>query len=58
MFVRMEKPMKLYLRIERIINNITSSKEVSVPINKEILEEIKDVAEEVRKKDIPNLQKI
>jgi len=50
--------MKLYLRIERIINNITSSKEVSVPINKEILEEIKDVAEEVRKKDIPNLQKI
>lgn len=58
MFVRMEKPMKLYLRIERIINNIASSKEVPVPINRKILEEIKDVAEEVRKKDIPNLQKI
>lgn len=58
MFVRMEKPMKLYLRIERIINNIASSKEVPVPINKKFLEEIKDVAEEVRKKDIPNLQKI
>jgi archaellum biogenesis ATPase FlaH len=58
MFVRMEKPMKLYLKIKKLSNKKVPSREVHVPIKKEILEGIKEVAESVRMRDIPNLQKI
>jgi len=58
MFVRMEKPMKLFLRIEKINNSEVSQNEVQVPIKQENLELIKEVAENERKRDIPKLQKI
>lgn len=58
MFTRMEKPMKLYLKIDKIENKQVSSEEIPVPIEKEILEELKEVAESVRKREIPKLMKI
>jgi len=58
MFARMEKPMKLYLKIARIENKEVSFKEAQVPIEKEILEEIKEIAESARKREIPKLAKI
>jgi hypothetical protein len=57
-FARMEKPMRLYCKIAKIENREVSSKEIQVPIEKEILEEIKEVAESVRKREIPKLMKI
>jgi KaiC/GvpD/RAD55 family RecA-like ATPase len=58
MFARMEKPMKLYLSINKTENRKVPFKEVLVPIGKEILEEIKEVADNTRKRKIPELQKI
>jgi archaellum biogenesis ATPase FlaH len=58
MFVRMEKPMNLFLRIEKINNSEVFQNEVQVPIKQENLELIKEVAENERKRDIPKLQKI
>lgn len=58
MFARMEKPMKLYLKVSRIGSKDVSSKEAQVPIEKEILEEIKEIAESARKREIPKLAKI
>ena len=58
MFARMEKPMKLYLRITKIENREISSKEIQVPMNKGMLENIKEVAESTRKREIPKLRKI
>ncbi len=58
MFARMEEPMKLYLRISKMENREVPLKEVSVPIGKELLEEIKEVAESVRKREIPKLKRI
>lgn len=58
MFARMEKPMKLYLEIAKIENKEVSSEEIQVPIDREILEEIKEIAESTRKREIPKLMKI
>ena len=58
MFTRMEKPMKLFFNIEKMANVKFSDKEVNVPISKEILKEIKDVAEVSRKRILPKLKKI
>ena len=58
MFTRMEKPMKLFFNIEKMAEVNFSYKEVNVPISKEILKEIKDVAEMSRKKILPKLKKI
>jgi archaellum biogenesis ATPase FlaH len=58
MFTRMEKAMKLHLSIDKIENRKVPFKEVIVPVEKEILEEIKNVAESVRKREIPKLRKI
>jgi len=58
MFARMGKPMKLYLKVARIENKEVSSKEIQVPIEKEILEEIKEIAESTREREIPKLAKI
>ncbi len=58
MFTRMEKPMKLFLNIEKMAVVNFSPKEVNVPISREILKEIKDVAEVSRKKILPKLKKI
>jgi len=58
MFARMGQSMELYLRITKINNKEAYSKEIRVPVKKEILEEIKEVAESVRNKQIPKLMKI
>jgi len=58
MFARMGKSMELYLRITKVNNKQALSEEIRVPVKKEILEEIKEVAESVRNKQIPKLMKI
>ncbi len=58
MFSRMEEPMKLYLRIERMIGVKFKSEEVEVPLTKQILESIKREAERGKRYLIPTIKKI
>jgi len=58
MFSRMEEGMRLFLKLKRLKNERISTREVEVPIQKEILQEIKEVAEGVRKRKIPALREI
>jgi len=58
MFTRMEKPMKLFFKISKIKEVEFSKEEVNVPISKEALTEIKELAEETRKRIIPEIMKI
>ncbi len=58
MFTRMEKPMKLFLRIERMQNVVFSREETEVPISAEMLREINQIAESTRKTRIPQIRKI
>ncbi len=58
MYTRMEKPMKLFFNIEKMAGVKFSNKEVNVPISKEILKEIKEIAEKSRKKILPKLKNI
>ena len=57
-FSRMEKPMKLFLKIIRLKSLEFSSEEVLVPFSEDFLEEIKDIAESQRKRIIPVVSKI
>lgn len=58
MFSRMEEGMKLFLELKRMKTERISTREVEVPIQKEMLQEIKEVAEGVRKRKIPALREI
>jgi len=58
MYTRIGEPMNLYFKISRMKNVDFSNEEVKVPISKEMLEEIKKVAESTRKKRIPEIRKI
>jgi len=58
MFTRMEKPMKLFFRIERMKDARFSDEEIMVPIPKEILEDIRETAEHTRSRIIPAVSKI
>ena len=58
MFTRMEKPMKLFFKIERMKNVRFQSKESFVPIPQKVLLDIKRVAEATRSRIIPELTKI
>ncbi len=58
MFSRMGDDMKLYLTVDRLANEEVALDEVYVPIEREMLQEIKDVAETVRKRRIPQLKEI
>ncbi|MBN1926336.1 MAG: hypothetical protein JW798_10925 [Prolixibacteraceae bacterium] len=58
MFTRMEKPMKLFLKIERMKNVKFLKKEKEVPISEVMLKEINEIAEETRKTRIPEIKKI
>ncbi|MBN2482149.1 MAG: hypothetical protein JXB19_10435 [Bacteroidales bacterium] len=58
MFTRMEKPMTLFLKINRMKEVKFSKKEKAVPISKEMLKEINKIAEETRKTRIPEIMKI
>jgi len=58
MFARMEEKMKLYLSIDKINNEKVEPEEIQVPVKREILEQIKEVAECTRKREIPEIRKI
>jgi len=58
MFTRMEKPMKLFLQIDRMKDVGFNNKETRVPIPKKMLEEINKIAETTRKTRIPEIKKI
>jgi KaiC/GvpD/RAD55 family RecA-like ATPase len=58
MFTRMEKPMKLFLKIDRMKGVEFSKKEKEVPISEEMLKEINKIAEETRKTRITEIMKI
>jgi len=58
MYTRMEKPMRLFLKISRMKGVKFSEEEVTVPISKEMLVEMKNIAETARGKIIPELMKI
>jgi hypothetical protein len=58
MFTRMEKAMKLFLKIDRMKGVRFSIKEKEVPISSEMFKEIKEIAELTRKTRIPEIKKI
>jgi KaiC/GvpD/RAD55 family RecA-like ATPase len=58
MFTRMEKPMKLFLKIDRMKGVRFSGEEREVPISEEMLREIYAIAEITRKLRIPEIKKI
>ena len=58
MFSRMEKPMKLFLRIERMKDVKFIKDEVEVPLSHEMLESIREEAEKGKKNLIPAISKI
>ncbi|MBS3777034.1 MAG: hypothetical protein KGY70_17685, partial [Bacteroidales bacterium] len=58
MFTRIEKPGKLFFRIERVKGVEFSSQEAQVPIGKEMLDELSNVADSTRKTRIPEIRKI
>lgn len=58
MYTRMEKPMKLFFKIKRMKDVTYIRDEISVPISKEMLLEIKATAEMTRKGIIPQLSNI
>ena len=58
MFSRMEEDMRLMLDLNRLDGEQISPREVEVPIKKETLKGIKEVAEGVRNKKIPKIKEI
>lgn len=58
MFTRMEKPMKLFIRVDRMKGNKFLKEETEVPISEEMLREIKAIAEITRKTRIPEIRRI
>ena len=58
MFTRMEPPMTLFFRVEKMKEGNFSKDEIKVPIDKDVLLKIKEVAESTRKRIIPELMKI
>ena len=58
MFSRMEKPMKLFLRIERIKGAPFERKGVEVPLSRDILEEIRRETERGKRNLIPAIKRL
>ena len=58
MFTRMEKPMRLYLRITKMKEVKFLKEEVRVPLSKQVLQDIKEIAEATRKRMIPTIRRI
>ena len=58
MFSRMEKPMRLFLRVERVKGAPFEGKEIEVPLSREILEEIRKEAERGKKNLIPAIKRL
>jgi len=58
MFTRVEQPMHLFFKIIRMKGVPFSSDEIEVPFSQQMLEEIRKVAEETRKRRIPEIRNI
>jgi len=58
MYTRMEKPMRLFLKIIKMKGVKFSREEIQVPISKEMLGKIKETAEATRKRIIPEIMSI
>ena len=58
MYTRMEKLMQLFFRISKMKRVKFSSEETKIPISRDLLLEIKDVAESTRKRVIPAIIRI
>ena len=58
MYTRMGESMNLFLKITRMKGVRFLSKEMKVPISKEVLSEVKEVAESTRRRIIPEVTKI
>ncbi|HKK54543.1 MAG TPA: hypothetical protein VJ926_03425 [Patescibacteria group bacterium] len=58
LFTRMEKEMKLFLEISKMLEVKFLKKETQVSISKEMFKEIKSIAETTRKKIIPIIRKV
>lgn len=58
MFTRMEKPMRLFFKISKMAGVKFLREEIEIPISRDVLIEIKDVAEATRKRVIPEIMKI
>lgn len=58
MFIRMENPMRLFLKINRMKEVLYSEKETEVPISPKMLKEISEIAELTRKTRIPEIKQI
>ncbi len=58
MFSRTEKPMRLFLRIERVKGAPFERREIEVPLSREILEEIRREAESGKKNLIPAIKRL
>jgi len=58
MFTRIEKPMKLFLRISKMKDVEFSKEEIRAPISEEVLNKIKAVAETTRNRMIPIIRKV
>ncbi|WP_297073642.1 ATPase domain-containing protein [Thermococcus sp.] len=58
MFSRMEKPMRLFLKVERVKGAPFERKEIEVPLSREILEEIRKEAERGKKNLIPAIKRL
>lgn len=58
MFTRMERPMRLFLKIERMKGVRFSRKEKVVPISEKMFREISQIAEITRKTRLPEISKI
>lgn len=58
MFTRIEKPRKLFFRIEKMKDLEFSGQETQVPIGKDMLDELSNVADSTRKTRIPEIRKI
>jgi archaellum biogenesis ATPase FlaH len=58
MFTRVVEPMRLFYKIVRMKEVPFLKDEIQVPISKQLLEEIKKVAEETRKRKIPEIRQV
>ncbi len=57
MYMRIEKPMRLFFKISKMKGTKFSREEVNVPISREVLSKIRKIAEATKKKIIPEIMK-
>ena len=58
MYTRMGESMKIFLKISKMKGVKFSNREAEVPISKEVLSEVKEIAESTRRRIIPEVAKI